>query len=122
MKTRTKLLGFPAALGPAWLTGCGAPNRSSETVVEGIIFSVEYQMEGGRTGGFTRLNNSKAVPGGNGSWNIDAYGRLTHEFLIITRPQRKDLGPQAIPVHRLVNIQFGDGGIQQVNESQPKPD
>ena len=122
MKTRSKLLGFAAALGLTCLTGCGAPNRSSETVVEGIIFSVEYQMEGGRTGGFTRLNNSKAVPGGTGSWNIDAYGRLTHEFLIITRPQRKDLGSQAIPVHRLVNIQFGDGGIQQVNESQPKPD
>jgi hypothetical protein len=138
MKARCKLFGFSAALGVACLLGCGEPNRSSETVAEGIILSVEYQMGGGRTevgtpehpsktkggqtGGFTRLNTSKAVPGGNGSWNVDAYGRLTREFLIITRPQRKDLGPQLIPVHRLVNVQFGDGGINQVNENQPKPD
>ncbi|MHC1768559.1 MAG: hypothetical protein AB9869_30490 [Verrucomicrobiia bacterium] len=93
-----------------------------ETVAEGVLYSVEYQLEGGRTGGFTRLNNSKAVPGGNGSWNIDAYGRLTPEFLIITRPQHKELGQQIIPVHRLVNVQFGDGGIAQVDESKPKPD
>jgi hypothetical protein len=61
------------------------------------------------------------VPGGNGCWNVDAFGRLTREFLIITRPQRSDLGPQVIPAHRLVSIQFGDGGIKQVNENQPKP-
>ena len=103
------------------LTGCAPPASKSETVAEGVILSVEYQMEGGRTGGFTRLNESKAVPGGNGSWNIDARGRLTREFLVITRPQRSELGPQVIPVHRLVNVQFGDGGIKQVNENQPKP-
>ena len=40
---------------------------------EGVIFAVEYQ-QGTGTGGFTRLNNSKAVPGGDGSWNVDAYG------------------------------------------------
>jgi hypothetical protein len=137
MKTRCKLFGFSAVLGVACLVGCGVSNRSSETVAEGIILSVEYQTggtvevgstertsktAGGQTGGFTRLNTSEAVPGGNGSWNVDAYGRLTREFLIITRPQRKDLGPQVIPVHRLVNVQFGDGGIHQVNENQPKPD
>ena len=110
-----------AFIGIAILAGCSASGGKSDVITEGMIFSVEYQMEGGRTGGFTRLNESKAVPGGNGSWNMDAYGRLTREFLIITRPQRRDLGPQVIPVHRLVNVQFGDGGIKQVNENQPKP-
>ena len=102
-------------------TGCTQGGSSSETVAEGVIFSVEYEKGDGRTGGFTRLNNSAAVPGKSGSWNIDAYGRLTPEFLIITRPQRKDLGPKVIPAHRLVNVQFGDGGIGALDENKPKP-
>ena len=120
MKTKPTILGLIVATSLI-LTGCAPPTSKVDTVAEGVILSVEYQLEGGRTGGFTRLNESKAVPGGNGSWNIDAHGRLTREFLIITRPQRSDLGPQVIPAHRLVSIQFGDGGIKQVNESQPKP-
>jgi hypothetical protein len=102
--------------------GCSpSGNGPSGIVAEGVIYSVEYQMEGGRTGGFTRLNNSKAVPGGNGSWNVDAYGKLTRDFLIITRPQSRDLGPHVIPVRRLVSVQFGDGGIKEVKENQPAP-
>jgi hypothetical protein len=57
------------------------------------------------------------VPGGNGSWNVDARGHLTRDFLVITRPQRRDLGPLVIPVHRLLNFQFGDGGIKEVNDN-----
>jgi hypothetical protein len=120
MKMTVSLFGLAIAA-VLFLSGCAPPNSKSDTVAEGTIFSVEYEMEGGRTGGFTRLNESKAVPGGNGSWNIDAHGRLTRGFLLITRPQRTDLGPHVIPVHRLVSVQFGDGGIKQVNESQPKP-
>jgi hypothetical protein len=45
-----------------------------------------------RTGGFTRLNISTAVPGRNGSWNVDAYGRLSREFLTITRTQAARVG------------------------------
>src|SRR5687768_8167754 len=120
MKTYPALLGSIIAMALVF-TGCARPGSKSDTVAEGVILSVEYQMEGGRTGGFTRLNESKAVPGGNGSWNIDAHGRLTREFLVITRPQRPDLGLQIIPAHRLVSVQFGDGGIKQVNESQSKP-
>lgn len=93
--------------------------NQSETVAEGVIFSVEYKLENGKTGGFTRINMAEAVPGHNGSWNIDAHGRLTRDYLIITRPQRKDLGPQVIPASRLVSIQFGDGGIKVVNTNQP---
>ena len=116
-ETRLVFLGvISAAL--TCILGCSSRN---DTVAEGVIYSVEYEMEGGRTGGFTRLNNSKAVPGGNGSWNVDARGRLTRDFLVITRPQRKDLGPLAIPAHRLVRVQFGDGDIKEVNENQPSP-
>jgi hypothetical protein len=103
------------------VAGCAPSASKSDTVAEGVILSVEYQMEGGRTGGFARLNEPKAAPGGNGSWNVDARGRLTREFLVINRPQRQDLGPLVIPVHRLVSVQFGDGGVKQVNENQPKP-
>jgi hypothetical protein len=120
MKSTLSLLAL-TVIAVLFLTSCAPPSGKSDTVAEGVIFSVEYQMEGGRTGGFTRLNEPKAVPGGNGSWNVDAHGRLTREFLIITRPQRSDLGSQVIPAHRLVSVQFGDGGIKQVNESQPKP-
>jgi len=102
------------------LFACAPSSSKLDTIAEGVILSVEYQTQGERTRGFTRLNDSKAVPG-SGSWNIDAHGRLTRDFLIITRPQRPDLGPQIIPTHRLVSLQFGDGGIKQVDENHPKP-
>ena len=120
--TRTSIYGalVLCALATAG-SGCCRHADQSEIVPEGVIFSVEYKLENGKTGGFTRLNISTAVPGGNGSWNVDAYGRLTRDYLTITRPQRKDLGPQVIPASRLVSIQFGDGGIESVNENQPAP-
>lgn len=37
-------------------------------------------------------------------------------------PARKELGPQMIPVHRLVGLQFEIGGIRQVDETKPKAD
>src|SRR5205823_7271209 len=69
------------------MMGCTPASRQSEVVAEGVLFSVEYRLEEGRTGGFTRLNDSRSVPGHNGSWNVDAYGRLTRDYLIISRPQ-----------------------------------
>lgn len=115
------ILLFPPFLALAlFQTGCTPAANPSETVAEGVILSVEYELGDGQTGGFTRLNNSAAVPGKSGSWNVDAYGRLTREFLVITRLLRKDLGPKVIPAHRLVNVQFGDGGIQDVDENKPK--
>ena len=81
---------------------------------EGIIYSVEYQ-QGNGTGGYTRVNNSKAVPGGNGSWNVDAYGKLYRDFLVITFPNKPDgTEPEIIPTHRLLSIRFGDGGIKEM--------
>jgi len=108
-------------MGVVLLAGCSPRHDAGETIAEGTIFSAEFQKEGGGTEGFTRINNAASVPGRNGSWNVDAYGRLTRDFLIITRPQRKDLGPQVIPAKRIVSIQFGDGGIAQVDENRPEP-
>lgn len=114
------------ALGLLSVAGCSQPTspRSAElhTIAEGTIFSLEYLIEDGKTGGFTRLNIAKAVPGGNGSWNVDAQGRLTQHYLVISYPQRKGLGAHVIPAHRLVDIQFGDGGIKSVSEHEPAPD
>lgn len=107
--------------GIVFLAGCSPRTDQAETIAEGTIFSVEFEKEGGGTKGFTRINNQIMVPGGSGSWNVDAYGRLTRDFLIITRPQQKDLGPQVVPIDRLVSIQFGDGGIKQINENRPAP-
>jgi hypothetical protein len=103
------------------IAGCCRRPAKTQPIAQGVIFSVEYSLEDGKTGGFTRLNIAKAVPGGNGSWNVDAYGVLTRDFLIITYPQRKELGPRVIPTHRLLDIQFGDGGTKIVDESQPAP-
>jgi hypothetical protein len=117
MKTRLLPFGLAGAVALTGLVGCSR----SDTVAEGVIWSVEFQKPGGGTEGITRMNGSFAVPGGNGSWNVDAYGRLTREFLIITFPQHPEMGPEVVPVSRLVNIKFGDGGIKQVTEGKPNP-
>ena len=93
------------------------PGADMEEVVE----LVQYEQGGGKTEGYTRMNESRGVPGGNGTWNLDMHGRLTREFLIITRLQHADMGPEIIPVSRLVNVWFGDGGIKVVNEGKPNP-
>lgn len=113
MKARLAILGLVGAIALTGIVGCSR----SDTVAEGVIYYVNLQ--GGDS--FTRVNDSRAVPGGSGSWNVDAYGRLTHQFLIITRPQHPETGPQVIPISRLLSIQFGDGGIKEVNEGKPNP-
>jgi len=62
------------------VVGCNQQSTNPQStephaIAEGIIFSLEYKLEDGKTGGFTRLNIAEAVPGKNGSWNVDAYGR-----------------------------------------------
>ncbi|MEO8268321.1 MAG: hypothetical protein ABI557_01300 [Aureliella sp.] len=130
MRIPIRARSFVFACGLTALAGCNGDarrdanfrsTRSAEPSVniEGTIYSLAYEGEDGKMGGFTRLNTAAAVPAGNGSWNVDAYGRLTDDYLIITYPQRKGLGPRVIPVRRIVDIQFGDGGISTVNENQP---
>ena len=118
--TRSIIL-FVFTAGVIVVGGCSRRPAKTHPVAEGIIFSVEYRLEDGKTGGFTRLNSSAAVLGGNGSWNVDAKGVLTRDFLIIKYPQQKELGPRVIPAHRLLDNQFGDGDIKKVGESQPVP-
>ena len=101
--------------------GCDTQAAESGDVASGVLYSVSYTQANGQLAGFTRVNSSRAVPGGNGAWNIDATGRLTRYYLIVTRPQRKDLGPEIIPASRLVDVQFGDGGIKQVEETHGAP-
>lgn len=103
------------------LTGCinrtSQESTASETVIEeGVIYSVEYLLPDGRTGGFTRLDLKEAVPGRNGSWNVDAYGKLTPDFLLVTYPKWKGVQTHAIPVHRLIGVQFGTGGIGSIKK------
>jgi hypothetical protein len=120
MKTCFRFLCWTAILTTPLLAGCHQ-SSSGEVVSEGVIRSVSYMGADGHTIGLTRVNNSKAVPGGNGSWNEDMYGRLTHDFLFLTRPQHQDLGEQVIPITRLVEVQFGNGGIDHVDETHPAP-
>ena len=104
----------------AALGGCVQyPAETSEKPVEeGVIYAVQYDIGNGQTEGFTRLNSPRAVPGGNGKWNVNARGKLYHDFLVIRFPDSPDLGHQIIPVQRLFSVRFGDGGIKQVdNES-----
>jgi hypothetical protein len=117
MKSQIVLL-LSLAMICASISGC-SDESSDGVVAEGVIYAVEYETGGGHTEGLTRLNISQAVPGGNGSWNVNAYGKLYNNFLLIRFPDSLDLGYQAIPTHRLISVQFGDGGIKKV-ASQPK--
>ncbi len=116
MKPQILSLMSLALIGAA-LSGCVQypAGTSGKPVEEGIIYAVQYDVGNGRTEGFTRLNDPKAVPGGNGRWNVDAHGKLYHDFLLIRFAGTPDLGYQAIPVQRLYFVQFGHGGIKQVD-------
>jgi len=101
------------------VSGCGAnvdfssksEAKGGHVLAEGTIYSVKYEQGDGKIGGFTRLDSAAAVPGGNGSWGVDAHGKLTSEALIITYPKQAGLGPHVIPYDRILDVQFGDGGI-----------
>jgi len=97
------------------ITGCNVDFSSktearsdSDVIAEGTIFSVTYEQADGRT---TMITRSSAAPA-NGTWNVDAHGRLTSQALVLTYPGRRELGPHVIPFDRIVDIQFGDGGIK----------
>lgn len=113
---------FLAALALVGVALCGCVQYPSgtqgEPIEEGVIFAVQYDIGNGRTEGFTRLNDPQAIPGGNGRANINAYGKLYSDFLLIRFPDSPDLNYQAIPVQRLYFVQFGRGGIHEVGAGQ----
>jgi len=119
MKTYFALLAFTIAFVMICFAGCTPSSNKAETITEGVILYVEYQGDVGHEG-FTRLNKEK-MPVSFSRWNIDANGKLTREYLFITYPQRPDLGTMVIPVNRLINLSFGDGGIKKVDENQTTP-
>ena len=102
------------------LVGCGesdyAVDVQSSVIAEGVIWYVQYETGECKIRGFTRSQHGVVLPGGHGGLNVDAYGKLTTQFLIVTFPRRKDLGPLLIPTNRLLSIQFGDGGVKGINE------
>lgn len=106
-------------VGMAFLAGCAEQPANSPVVAQGILHSVSYILGDGRVGGFTRLPHAQAVPGGNGSWNVDAYGRLTRDFLLVTYPHDEDQTRHAIPVHCLLHVKFGDAGRSTVKPDAP---
>ncbi len=75
------------------IAGCNQHSGDAQTtepriIADGIINSLEYKLEDSRTGSFTGLSIAKAVPGGNGSWAVDAYGRLSEaSFLCAIHPE-----------------------------------
>ena len=83
-------------------------STSDSPVAEGPIWSAAYDSadDPGNIAGFTAVDNPKAVPGGNGSWNDRRYGKLYREFLVVTKPSEKNWGVQVIPVHRIRSIHF----------------
>src|SRR5262245_50477625 len=86
---RAASLALPVISACLFASGCSRENTA--TVAQGVIYSAAYTMgPDGNIHGFTRANQASAVPWGNGSWNVDAYGKLNSNFLIITRPQRPD--------------------------------
>lgn len=119
MNMRLPLLAFALAAALIF-TGCrppadttaAKPEAKSDTVTEGEILAVEYLGGDGHSTGLTRINDPKAIPGGNGSWNVDAYGRLTRDFLFLTRPHQPGYTLEVIPVARLVNVTFSSDGTK----------
>jgi len=90
------------------------------TVARGTIWYVEWvQADGKGTEGFVRSTDVGYVPGGNGNPGVDAYGKLTRDYLIIDYAHRDDLGPRVIPAGRLVDIQFYEGDADVENTPLP---
>jgi hypothetical protein len=84
-------------------------SESGGVIAEGTVFSVSYQQGDGKSATITRAS---APPDTGGTWNVDAYGKLTSQALVLTYPGRREFGPHIIPFERIIDIQFGDGGIK----------
>lgn len=79
---------------------------TEKPLMEGPIHYVAFEQESGRTAGFTRVDDPKAVPGGNGSWNERRYGKLYRDYLVVTKPADKSWGVLVLPASRLQAVHF----------------
>ncbi len=86
-------------------------------VAEGIIYSVSFAEPDGKTSGFTRANDAAAVPGRSGASNVNAYGTLYENYLVITYPDKKNFAEHVVPTRFLREVRFGTGGIAKVAEA-----
>jgi hypothetical protein len=76
--------------------------------MEGPIHSLGYEQDNGKLGGFTRVDNAQAVPGGNGSWNERRHGRLYRDYIVVTKPGEKGWGALVIPASRIRSLHFAE--------------
>jgi hypothetical protein len=90
--------------------GTHAAASGHHMVTRGDVLYASFRGPDGKTSGWTSINNSQAVPGGNGSWNEHRYAELYDNFVVITKPTEKDWGTLVIPTSQLVEIQFSGQG------------
>jgi len=94
-------------------SGCKRQNDTQSPqipICEGVIWTLQWTDQSGNSHGMSRSSVPESVPGGNGSFNMDLYGRLYNTHLVIVNNQQKDLGPMIIPFERIDSIQFGEVG------------
>lgn len=77
-------------------------------LMEGPIHFAAYDVGNGKLGGFVRIDNPEAVPGGNGTWNVDRYGKLYRDYLVVTDLSNERWGVQVIPTSRIYEIHFSE--------------
>ncbi len=92
-------------------------NNSKTPLQEGIIYDVSWLESDGSIHGLTRVDNARAIPGGNGSYNMDLYGRLFENHLEIINLRQKNQVSRIIPFRIIQSIRFGKGVIKKVREN-----
>jgi hypothetical protein len=75
-------------------------------IAKGEVYYASFREPDGKTSGWTSVDSSKAVPGGNGSWNEHRYGELYDNFLVVTKPTEKGWGTLVIPTSQISEIHF----------------
>jgi hypothetical protein len=110
-----KLKYFTLIIVSMLLIGCNDSdhnqNVNAQVIAEGIIWYVEYERGEGKSTGFTRSEHAVTLPSGGGGLKVDAYGKLTSQFLIITFTNRIGLKQHILQVIILMSILFGDVGV-----------
>ena len=105
------LIGVAIIFVIGFFMGRSSSGNNNILLNEGIIWTVEWTDGEGKSHYWTRNPNPI---GGNGSWNIDMLGRLYPTHLEIVNRKTKNVTPKIIPMHRIVEITFGDGGIHEI--------